>query len=83
MMTNDNFNGNEHQEGENMDWGTEANTEFHSSEWIGAIIRYFFYFGRRKFKIIYQPKELKKNVALGWSLKVALLLILIYIGYRI
>lgn len=70
------------EENKNMDWEGGANREVHNSEWFGAIIRYFWYLGRRKFDTFYNPKELKTNVAIGWSIKVVLVLVLIYVGYK-
>lgn len=67
---------------EDMNWANEADGELHTSEWFGAIIRYFWNLGRKKFNDIYTPKEFKKNVIIGWLFKVVVVLILIYVGYR-
>ena len=69
------------QKQEGLTWQTEADGELHTSEWFGAIIRYFWHFGRRKFDTFYNPKELKKNAIIGWLFKVIVVLILIYLGY--
>ena len=67
---------------EGMNWSNQADGELNSSEWCGAIIRYFWYLGKRKFNTFYNQKELKKNALIGWLFKVLLVLILIYIAYR-
>lgn len=67
---------------EDLDWSNEADGELHTSEWLGAIIRYFWNLGRREFNDFYRPKELKKNVLVGWIFKIILVLILIYLAYR-
>ncbi|WP_053970419.1 hypothetical protein [Mangrovimonas sp. ST2L15] len=67
---------------EEMNWANEADGELHTSEWFGAIIRYFCNLGRKKFNDLYTPKEIKKNVIIGWLFKVVVVLILIYLGYR-
>ncbi|MCQ0111034.1 hypothetical protein [Zhouia amylolytica] len=66
----------------NMNWPNEADGELYTSEWFGAIIRYFWNFGRKKFNDLYTPKEIKKNALIGWLFKVIFVLILIYLGYR-
>lgn len=68
---------------ERLNWQTEADSELNSSEWFGAIIRYFWHLGRKKFDAFYNPKELKKNAIIGWLFKMVLILILIYIGYHL
>ncbi|WP_425237407.1 hypothetical protein [Ulvibacterium sp.] len=67
---------------EELNWQNEADSELNSSEWFGAIIRYFWHLGRRKFDSFYNPKELKKNAIIGWLFKMIVIFILIYIGYR-
>jgi len=67
---------------EGLDWATAADGEMNTSEWFGAIIRYFWHLGRKKFNTFYNSKELKKNAIIGWLFKVILMLILVYIGYR-
>ncbi len=61
---------------------TRAEIELHSSEWFGAIIRYFWHLGRKTFNHFYNPKELKKNVIIGRLFKVILMLIMICLGYQ-
>ncbi|SHJ28256.1 hypothetical protein [Aquimarina spongiae] len=65
-----------------LHWQTEADSELNSSEWIGAILRYFWHLRRKKFDTIYNPKQLKKNAIIGWLFKMTILLTMIYIGYR-
>ncbi len=60
---------------------TRAEHELNSSEWFGAIIRYSWYLGRRKFNTFYISREAKKNVTIGWWFKIVILLILICFGY--
>ena len=67
---------------EDVDWANEADGELYTSEWFGAIIRYFWNLGRKKFNELYTPKEMKKNALIGWLFKVIFILILVYIGYR-
>lgn len=65
-----------------LNWQNEADSELSSSEWFGAIIRYFWHLGRRKFDSFYNQKELKKNAIIGLLFKMIVIFILIYIGYR-
>ncbi|HRW45274.1 MAG TPA: hypothetical protein P5343_10830 [Flavobacteriaceae bacterium] len=67
---------------EGMVWSNAADGEMHSSEWFGAILRYFWYFGKRKFNTFYNQKELKKNARIGWLFKVIVVVLLLYLGYR-
>ncbi|WP_425236394.1 hypothetical protein [Ulvibacterium sp.] len=60
---------------------TQAEHELNSSEWFGAIIRYSWHLGRRKFNGFYTSGEAKKNATIGWWFKIVLLLILICFGY--
>lgn len=66
---------------EGLSWQNEADSELHSSEWFGAIIRYFFQLGKREFDSFYNPKELKKNAIIGWLFKVIGVMLLLFIGY--
>ncbi|TSE10694.1 hypothetical protein [Aquimarina algiphila] len=79
-MTKDSKKG-ELKKKEGLNWQTEADAELNSSEWFGAIIRYFWHLGRKKFDTFYNQRELKKNAIIGWLLKVIMLIILIYLGY--
>lgn len=54
-----------------------------SSEWLGAILRYFSFLGKRKFDEIYIEKELKKNVKIGSVFKITLILAILFICYLI
>jgi len=58
--------------------------ELHTSEWLGAIIRYLFFLGRKKFDSFYTEKQLLLNALIGWLFKLILLfggiyLILLYL----
>ena len=62
-------------------WPTQADVEVYSSEWIGAIIRYFWHLGKREFNTLYTSKESKKNILVGWFFKIILVAIVTYIGF--
>lgn len=66
-----------------MNWQNAADAQRNSVEWFGAIIRYFGHLGRKKFDTFYKQNDLKKNVAIGWLFQIMVLLIIIYIGYRL
>lgn len=63
-----------------FDWQTSADSSLNISEWFGAIIRYLIHFGNKKFDTLYNQKELKKNVLIGYLFTLALLVILIITG---
>ncbi|TCI90770.1 hypothetical protein [Tenacibaculum sp. M341] len=48
-----------------------------TSEWFGAIIRYLFFLGKRKFNTIYNEKDFWKNVIVGYIFKVVGIIVLI------
>ncbi|NGX85116.1 hypothetical protein [Aequorivita sp. KMM 9714] len=56
---------------EGMEWQNEAEAELNSSEWFGAIIRYFFHLGKKKFNTFYNERELKKPLWLVIHLKLS------------
>ncbi len=60
-----------------------ANNELNSSEWFGAIIRYFWHLGKRKFNTFYNQKELKKNAIIGTVFKIVLFITFIFFLYYI
>ena len=64
------------------EWDNKAKGELHTSEWFGAIIRYFLHFGRRKFDTFYNKNELKKNVIIGWLFKILAFLLICSIVYQ-
>ncbi|WP_271424957.1 hypothetical protein [Aequorivita sinensis] len=66
---------------EGMEWQNEAEAELNSSEWLGAIIRYFFHLGKKKFNTFYNERELKKNALVGYAFKIVLLIGLVAIVY--
>lgn len=66
---------------EGMEWQNEADAELNSSEWFGAIIRYFFHLGKKKFNTFYNERELKKNALVGYAFKIVLLIGLVAIVY--
>lgn len=66
---------------EGMEWQNEAEAELNSSEWFGAIIRYFFHLGKKRFNTFYNERELKKNALVGYAFKIVLLIGLIAIVY--
>jgi len=55
----------------------QADSQLNTSEWFGAIIRYFWYFGRRKFGTFYNPKELFKNALVGWLFQIIVLALIV------
>ena len=55
---------------EGMEWQNESDAELNSSEWFGAIIRYFFHLGKKKFNTFYNERELKKNALVGYTFKI-------------
>lgn len=61
---------------------TQAEHELNATEWFGAIIRYSWHLGRRKFNTFYNAKELKKNVQIGWLFQIVVIVIIIYISYK-
>lgn len=65
-----------------MDWANEADHQLNTSEWIGAIIRYFLSFGRKKFNTFYNRKELKRNALTGYFFQVSILILILYLGYK-
>ena len=66
---------------EGMELQNEADAELNSSEWFGAIIRYFFHLGKKKFNTFYYERELKKNALVGYAFKIVLLIGLVAIVY--
>ncbi|MBB6682659.1 hypothetical protein H4O20_14520 [Aequorivita sp. 609] len=66
---------------EGMEWQNESDAELNSSEWFGAIIRYFFHLGKKKFNTFYNERELKKNALVGYAFKIVLLIGLVAIVY--
>lgn len=61
------------------DWGTEADMQLAGSEWIGAIIRYYFYLGKKDFNTFYCKKDVLKNAFIGWIFKMIILIGGIYL----
>lgn len=64
-----------------MQWLNAADSELNTSEWFGAIIRYFWCFGRKKFNVFYNQEQLKKNVLVGYIFKILLLIGLVVVAY--
>ncbi|WP_299679689.1 hypothetical protein [uncultured Dokdonia sp.] len=72
------------QQGNNrkdLNWQNEADAQLNTSEWFGAIIRYFWNLGRKKFGTFYNQNELKKNAIIGWLFQLILIIVLLCIGY--
>lgn len=61
---------------------TQAEHELNATEWFGAIIRYSWYLGRKKFDTFYDAKQLKKNAQIGWFFQILVILIIIYLSYK-
>ncbi len=72
---------NKEKPNKDMDWANEADAERHTSEWFGAILRYFWYLGKRKFDDLYTREEMKRNVRAGWLFRVFIVLVIFFIGY--
>ena len=66
-----------------MDWESEGENQLNTSEWFGALLRYFVYFGKRKFNSFYNQRELRKNVFIGNLFQIALLILLFYYLYTL
>ncbi|GGZ95088.1 hypothetical protein [Algibacter mikhailovii] len=65
-----------------MDWASEGENQLNTSEWFGALIRYFMGFGKTKFNSFYNQKELKKNAIIGNLFQITLLIVFFYLLYR-
>ncbi|MAM28702.1 MAG: hypothetical protein CMC13_06730 [Flavobacteriaceae bacterium] len=66
-----------------MDWLNEAGNQLNTSEWFGAIIRYAAHFGKRKFNVFYNQKELRKNAIVGYVFQLSLLVLIFYFLYTL
>ncbi|OUR99400.1 hypothetical protein A9Q86_12590 [Flavobacteriales bacterium 33_180_T64] len=64
----------------NLKWNTSGDSEFKTSEWMGAIVRYFFFLGTKKFDTLYKENQIWKNALVGWLFKVILLLGVFYLA---
>ncbi|SEC86933.1 hypothetical protein SAMN04489761_3821 [Tenacibaculum sp. MAR_2009_124] len=51
--------------------------ELATSEWFGAIVRYLLGFCREEFSYYYNKRNIKRNVVVGYIVKLVLLVILI------
>lgn len=67
---------------QNPIWESETYYHAHSSEWLGAVVRYLLLFGRKDFDAISVKKERKKNSVIGTILKLILFFLFIYLVYR-
>lgn len=65
-----------------MDWASEGENQLNTSEWLGAILKYFVSFGKRKFNSFYNQKELKKNAIIGNLFQIILLISFFYFLYK-
>ncbi|UCD61087.1 MAG: hypothetical protein JSV59_00485 [Flavobacteriaceae bacterium] len=63
-------------------WESETDHHAHSSEWLGAVVRYLLLFGRKDFDAIFVKKERKKNYVIGTVIKLALFFLFIYLVFR-
>lgn len=64
---------------DSTNWGTEADMQLAESEWIGAIIRYYFYLRKKDFNTLYCKKDVLKNALIGWIFKMIVLIGGIYL----
>ena len=65
-----------------MDWASEGENQLNTSEWFGALLRYFAHFGKRKFNSYYNQRELKKNAIIGNLFQITLFILFFYFLYR-
>ncbi|WP_299532894.1 hypothetical protein [Ulvibacterium sp.] len=61
---------------------TPAEHERNATEWFGAIIRYLWHLGQRKFDTFYNVKQLKKNSRIGWLFQIVVIVIIFYLSYK-
>ncbi len=58
--------------------------ELNSSEWFGAVIRYLWYLGRRRFSTLYTPDQIRVNALVGWLFKVFLVVaVVLWLFWRV
>lgn len=50
------------------------NVSINTAEWLGALVRYFWYLGKRPFKSVYGPNSLWVNVWIGIVFEILLVL---------
>ncbi len=74
---------NDREKKKDLNWNNEADGQLHTSEWFGAILRYLWHLRRRKFDSFYNPKELKKNILIGWLFKVIVVILVIWLAFVI
>ena len=63
-------------------WESETNHHAHSSEWIGAIVSYLIFFGKKDFNHLYVSKERNKNSFIGTLVKLIIFFLIIYLVFR-
>ena len=63
----------------NNGWARYGGSAFYTSIWFGAIIRYTFFLGQKKFEIFYNEKNVTKNAIVGWLFKMILIFGSIYL----
>ena len=56
-------------------------SEAKAAEWLGCILRFYWYLGKRNFKSLYSQEEIKTNKKVGRWLTFFLTLLFIYIFY--
>lgn len=71
------------EEDDRLNWPREEKNELNASEWLGAIIRYFWHLGKRRFDYFYGPKQLQKNARIGKLFKIVILLSIIFLTYLV
>jgi len=52
---------------------TEAEAPFHAAQWMGAIIFYLLYRGKRPFSELYVAPYRRRNLRIGYALNVLVL----------
>jgi hypothetical protein len=62
------------------EWMMSSDTHLHTSEWIGVAFFYIISFGKKSIKEIQKPNNLKRNIRVGYLIKVILFFVLVGIG---
>ncbi|GHC63224.1 hypothetical protein SAMN05421855_1078 [Ulvibacter litoralis] len=65
-----------------MDWASEGENQLNTSEWFGALLRYFASFGKKSFNSFYNQRELKKNAIIGNLFQIVLVVLFFYFLYQ-
>lgn len=58
---------------------SEAEASFELTKWLGAVLRFIFFLGRKPFENLYTKKEGRKNALVGYICQVSIALAIIFI----